>query len=382
MANSGGEVTRNGEHEATTNGEHEVTTNGEHEVMANGENTIPSNGTGPQSPPRRGIWDWARANTGKLNIIGRLPHPEWKSPSSASKLPGPLLNGAQRPSNLVSPRDDFSLPSTTATEPDNLAQQHRTAAAKLEGLGLGLGISAPALSPLQAPSSASPLDFSQTRGSSDDLIANMSETTGSPSPMLFRHTQWAEREDDASPTGSGEGSGSPGTPTPPHGRSDSIMDLPISKVRRGETNGAQEEMKGLEREQEQEQEQEQNEEEEGKSGAVERGELPDHHHHHRGAASSPSNGPSCTANEGGNGEERESMEGNKQKKQRANDAGAPASPTPIAGRRVPTYKIALAAAFLPQHRVGGGNSNSMSSGGRRSASSSSAAAAAAATTQS
>ena len=160
------------------------------------------------------------------------------------------------------------------------------------------------------------------------------------------------------------------------------MDLPISKVRRGETNGAQEEMKGLEREQEQEQEQEQNEEEEGKSGAVERGELPDHHHHHRGAASSPSNGPSCTANEGGNGEERESMEGNKQKKQRANDAGAPASPTPIAGRRVPTYKIALAAAFLPQHRVGGGNSNSMSSGGRRSASSSSAAAAAAATTQS
>jgi hypothetical protein len=318
------------------NGAGEVTTNGEHEVMANGESKVASNGTGPQSPPRRGIWDWARAGTGKLNIIGRLPHPEWKSPGSAaaSKASSLVVNGAQRPLKPSSPHDDFSIPSTTATEPDNLPQQQLTAAAKIEELGIS------ALSPLLP--SMSPLDFSQTKGSSDDLIANMSETTGSPSPMLFKHAAWTYK-DDTTPTGSKAGSPtSPNTPATPHGRSDSIMDIP--KLRgKGGVQGQQKQKQ----KQEQEQEQEQNgDESEVASATVAR------QFNENMAAVSPS-----AAQTGGESEQAAEQDGDKPKrtpKTNGTVGSAPASPAP---RRVPTYKIALASSFLPH------------GGGRRSASS-------------
>ena len=305
------------------NGGGEVTTNGEHEAMANGESNVTSNGTGPQFPPRRGIWDWARAGTGKLNIIGRLPHPEWKSPSSASKASSLVVNGAQRPAKPSSPHDDFSIPSTTATEPDNLPQQQLTAAAKIEGLGIS------ALSPMMP--SMSPHDFSQTKGSSDDLIANMSETTGSPSPMLFKHAAWTYK-DDTTPTGSKVGSpASPSTPTTPHGRSDSIMDIP--KLR-GKQNGG---------------------ETRNKSPTAER--QPEEN------AAAPSSSPSTAATDGEvpaalrEGAALSAQMSNGDASPRSNGTGTASPRTNASGRRIPTYKIALASSFLPH------------GGGRRSASS-------------
>ena len=174
-----------------------------------------TNGTAHQSPPRRGIWEWARAGTGRLSIIGRLPHPEWKGPASASKAEGLVVNGAQENGRTTDSHDDFDIPSATATEPDNAENQQTAAAAKLEGLGIShLG------------HMMSPNDFSQTKRSSDDLIANASETTGSPSPRIIRHEAWTNGND-TTPTASKPTSPTtPDTPTPPQRRSDSIMDVP------------------------------------------------------------------------------------------------------------------------------------------------------------
>lgn len=313
------------------NGGGEVTTNGEHEVMANGESKVASNGTGPQSPPRRGIWDWARAGTGKLNIIGRLPHPEWKSPGPAPKASGLVVNGAQRPLKPSSPHDDFSIPSTTATEPDNLPQQQLTAAAKIEGLGIS------ALSPLLP--SMSPLDFSQTKGSSDDLIANMSETTGSPSPMLFKHAAWTYK-DDTTPTGSKAGSPtSPNTPTTPHGRSDSIMDIP--KLRGKRDGGETRESQTVETQPEENTAERRPEE---NNAALSQ---------RPSAAATGGEGPAALRG----GAALSAQISNGDASPRSNVTGTASPRTNASGRRVPTYKIALASSFLPH------------GGGRRSASS-------------
>lgn len=176
-----------------------------------------TNGASPPSPPRRGIWEWARAGTGRLNIIGRLPHPEWKSPGSASEAGAVVVNGAPLSGKTTAAHDDFSIPSATATQPDNVERQHTAAGAKIEGLGI---------SPFPMP----PTDFSQTAGSSDDLIANASETTGSPSPLLTKHGAWRNGED-TTPTNSKPSSPTtPQTPTPPQQRrSDSIMELPKTR---------------------------------------------------------------------------------------------------------------------------------------------------------
>ncbi|KAF3006067.1 hypothetical protein E8E13_010981 [Curvularia kusanoi] len=184
---------------------------------------VTANGTIPQSPPRRGIWNWARAGTGKLNIIGRLPHPEWKSPGSAPKAEGLVVNGASETGKTTDSHDDFEIPSATATDPDNLERQELAAVAKIEGLGIS------SLGTMMSPN-----DFSQTKRSSDDLIANASETTGSPSPTVFKHGAWTTG-DDTTPTGSKVASPAttPNTPTPPHQRrSDSIMDIPKLREKR------------------------------------------------------------------------------------------------------------------------------------------------------
>lgn len=94
------------------------------------EGTIEEEEGERQTPSRRGLWDWARSGTG---FIGRIPHPEWRAPVFA------------RNRVAVETRDDFSIPSTTATEPDSV----------------------------MSPS------FAQTKQSSDELIANAS-STGSP----------------------------------------------------------------------------------------------------------------------------------------------------------------------------------------------------------
>lgn len=183
------------------------------------EEGVVTNGTSPLSPPRRGIWEWARAGTGRLNIIGRLPHPEWKSPgaaSSTSTAEGVVVNGAHAHGKTTESHDDFSLPSATATEPDNIERQHTAAAAKIEGLGIS------PFTPLLAPT-----DFSQTAGSSDDLIANASETTGSPSPLITKHASWTNGNDTTPTPSKPTSPTTPDTPTPPQQRrSDSIMDIP------------------------------------------------------------------------------------------------------------------------------------------------------------
>jgi hypothetical protein len=183
---------------------------------ADGEGRVLANGSAHQSPPRRGIWEWARVGTGRLNIIGRLPHPEWKSP--ASKQEELVVNGAQEDGRTTESRDDFDIPSATATEPNNVERQETTAAAKIEGLGI-----------LSLSTMMSPNSFSQTKRSSDDLIANASETTGSPSPRIMKHGEWTNR-DDTTPTASKPTSPTtPDTPTPSQRRTDSIMEVPKPK---------------------------------------------------------------------------------------------------------------------------------------------------------
>ncbi|KAH3905895.1 hypothetical protein HBI56_162460 [Parastagonospora nodorum] len=86
-----------------------------------------------QTPSRRGLWEWARNGSARLDLIGRIPRPEWR---------GPVFI---RNRDTVETQDDFSVPSSTATEPDNVT----------------------------SPS------FAQTKQSSDDLIATAS-STGSP----------------------------------------------------------------------------------------------------------------------------------------------------------------------------------------------------------
>lgn len=67
-------------------------------------------------------------------------------------------------------KDDFSLPSAVSTEPDNEAQAEETAAAKIEGLGI-------ANTTVEQRSL-----FSQTKRSSDDLVASSINDTPSPQP--------------------------------------------------------------------------------------------------------------------------------------------------------------------------------------------------------
>lgn len=172
-----------------------------------------------ESPTRRGIWDWARAGTGRLSIIGRLPHPEWKGPASASKAQGPVVNHAEEHGRITGSHDDFEIPSATATEPNNIERQQTAAAARIEGLGIS------SLSTMMSPN-----DFSQTKRSSDDLIANASETTGSPSPQIMKLGAWTNGDDTTPTTSKPTSPVTPDTPTPSQRRSDSIMEAPTSKV--------------------------------------------------------------------------------------------------------------------------------------------------------
>ncbi|KAF2713199.1 hypothetical protein K504DRAFT_449932 [Pleomassaria siparia CBS 279.74] len=120
--------------------------------------------------PRRNIWQWTRVGTGRLGIIGRVPQPQWNGTGiltcegATSAVTG-SLDGGQSNQSL----DDFSVPSSTVTEPDNGENTSVGCSATergFEGLGITNGI----------------VDsmWSQTRPSSDDLVASMN---GTPSPM-------------------------------------------------------------------------------------------------------------------------------------------------------------------------------------------------------
>lgn len=129
------------------------------------------------TPTRRGLWDWARAGTGKFSTMGRVPHPDWKDP-----VPFNVGNSHTQ--------DDFSVPSTTGTKPDKIV-----AAARLEGVDItDLSFATP-----------SPYSFSQTKHSSDDLVATAS-STGSPE-FQTRHNVQRSNDQGSSPC-------IPDTPTP------------------------------------------------------------------------------------------------------------------------------------------------------------------------
>jgi hypothetical protein len=154
----------------------------------------------PQSPSRRGIWEWARAGTGRLNIIGRIPHPEWRGPPTARKLSA-TSNGLANSGTIYESHDDFSIPSTTATEPDNVEQHNESISAKLEGPGL---VSSTFMSP----------SFAQTKRSSDELVAAAS-STGSPESRLHEVEHWTNG-DASTPSAASKDSppSTPDTPTP------------------------------------------------------------------------------------------------------------------------------------------------------------------------
>jgi hypothetical protein len=160
------------------------------------------------TPSRRGIWDWARAGTGRLNIIGRIPHPEWRGPVSARNL-GSRTNGEVHGETSHEAHDDFSIPSTTATAPENIERQREATAAHLEGFSLA---SAYTMSP----------SFAQTKGSSDDLVATAS-STGSPYSRANGDEQWTNGET-STPSAAGKDSppSTPDTPTPQQRRKETF----------------------------------------------------------------------------------------------------------------------------------------------------------------
>jgi hypothetical protein len=151
-----------------------------------------------QTPSRRGIWNWARAGTGRLNIIGRIPHPEWRGPVTVGN-PGAAANGVMNGGAPYQVHDDFSIPSTTATEPDDVDRQREAAAAKLEVLGTG---NVQTMSP----------SFAQTKRSSDDLISAAS-STGSPEWKRSDDEQWTNGE--ASTPSAAQRDSPPTTPDTP-----------------------------------------------------------------------------------------------------------------------------------------------------------------------
>ncbi|KAH7385258.1 hypothetical protein DE146DRAFT_621966 [Phaeosphaeria sp. MPI-PUGE-AT-0046c] len=143
-----------------------------------------------KTPTKRGIWEWARAGTGRLNIIGRIPHPDWRGPTTA-------VHG----DTIPEAHDDFSIPSSTATEPDNVQRQREMVAANMEGLGFA---NAHNMSP----------HFAQTKRSSDELVSTAS-STGSPESRTNGDVQWTTGEG-STPSAVSKDSppSTPDTPTP------------------------------------------------------------------------------------------------------------------------------------------------------------------------
>ncbi|KAF1936725.1 hypothetical protein EJ02DRAFT_358485 [Clathrospora elynae] len=149
---------------------------------------------------RHGIWDW----TGRLNTIGRIPHPESKGPTGSHQV---IQNGAFHIGTILETQDDFSIPSTTATEPQSQQECDAAIAAKLERLRISHA------SLVMSPS------FSQTKRSSDELVA--ASSTASTPANLMPTEGWTDGEI-STPLDTSKDSppSTPDTPTPLQRRRD------------------------------------------------------------------------------------------------------------------------------------------------------------------
>ncbi|CAI6231404.1 unnamed protein product [Periconia digitata] len=136
--------------------------------------------SGEPTSPSRGLWRWANVGTGTFGIIKRIPHPDWKAPLITSKTATSAVNGALEGGDSVGSFDDFSIPSSIITEPENKERRQEVAEAKVEGLGIASSVIDPS--------------FSQTKGSSSDLVASLS-IQGTPSPRTGWDEQWADGDD-------------------------------------------------------------------------------------------------------------------------------------------------------------------------------------------
>ncbi|KAF1965813.1 hypothetical protein BU23DRAFT_560777 [Bimuria novae-zelandiae CBS 107.79] len=145
-----------------------------------------------QRSPPRGLWQWATAGT-RLGMLAKIPHQH--VPLMTSKAANTAVNGALE-GGKSGPKDDFSIPSAISTDPHNEAQVQEVAAAEMEGLGL-------ANSTVEQRSL-----FTQTKRSSDDLVASL---TGTPSPQA---KEWTNGEDKVDGMVNGEVPAPPATPSP------------------------------------------------------------------------------------------------------------------------------------------------------------------------
>ncbi|KAI4924014.1 hypothetical protein J4E85_008173 [Alternaria conjuncta] len=161
-----------------------------------------------RSPTRRGIWEWAKLGTGRLNVIGRIPHPEWKGPTMSQEA---VANGNSRITTIHETHDDFSIPSTTATETNNLQEYNQAMATKLEGFGF------PHAHIITSP------HFSQTKRSSDDLVA--ASSTASTPANLNLVLEGGTNGERVTPQASKDSPPlTPDTPTPQQRRKDSTIE--------------------------------------------------------------------------------------------------------------------------------------------------------------
>lgn len=153
-----------------------------------------------RTPSRRGIWEW-----GRLSIIGRIPHPEWKGPPRSHEA---IANGDSYITTISETQDDFSIPSTTATDTNDPRNHQDIIAAKLEGYGL---------SQIQV---VTPPTFSQTKRSSDELVAG-SSTASTPANLAVITETWTNGESHTPQPTSTDNPSTPETPTPLQRRRDS-----------------------------------------------------------------------------------------------------------------------------------------------------------------
>jgi hypothetical protein len=138
--------------------------------------------------------------TGRFNIIGRIPHPEWKGPATSHET-----NGI---GTIPETQDDFSIPSTTATQTNDLQQPDEAMAAKIEGFGLS-----------HAHIETSP-SFAQTMRSSDELVA-ASSTASTPANLTLMTEEWTNSDRDTPQTATKDSPPTtPDTPTPLQRRRD------------------------------------------------------------------------------------------------------------------------------------------------------------------
>lgn len=138
-----------------------------------------------QTSSRRGIWEWAKAGTGRLGMIGSIPETQ---------------------------EDGFDISAAITSEKSDVQPDEQTPPSKVTVFGLSHSNIAP------SPS------FSQTKRSSDELVA-ASSTTTTPA-TLNRPTQSWTSGKQITPMPITEHSPplTPETPTPPQRRRDTPVD--------------------------------------------------------------------------------------------------------------------------------------------------------------